>query len=48
VRRIKCGGGEDGEPALSPLGWKAYASCVFPVSFGGTMSGYASRHRPHG
>lgn len=26
VRRIKCGGGEGGEPALSPPGWKSYAS----------------------
>jgi hypothetical protein len=26
VGRIECGGGEGGEPALSPLGWKPYAS----------------------
>lgn len=26
MRRIKCGGGEGGEPALSPPGWKSYAS----------------------
>ena len=26
--RIKCGGGEGGEPALSPPGWKSYASRV--------------------
>ena len=26
--RIECGGGEGGEPALSPPGWKTYASCV--------------------
>jgi hypothetical protein len=25
---IKCGGGDDGEPVLRPLGWKAYASRV--------------------
>jgi hypothetical protein len=24
--RIKCGGGEDDEPVLRPLGWKSYAS----------------------
>jgi hypothetical protein len=26
--QIKCGGGEDGEPGLSPLGWKSYASHI--------------------
>ena len=24
--RIECGGGEGGEPVLSPPGWKSYAS----------------------
>lgn len=26
--RIKCGGGEDGEPVLSPPGWGRYTSRV--------------------
>lgn len=26
MRRIESGGGEDGDPALSPPGWKSYTS----------------------
>ena len=28
MRRIECGGGEDGEPVLSSPSWKSYASRV--------------------
>ncbi len=31
--RIKCGGGDDGEPVQSPPGWKSYASRCAAVAW---------------
>jgi hypothetical protein len=46
VGRIECGGGEGGEPAPSPLGWKSYASRVHRSNWCAIL-GYAGRHWPN-
>jgi hypothetical protein len=45
VGRIECGGGEGGEPALSPPGWKSYASRVDRY-LSGTHDGCAGGSAP--
>jgi len=45
VRRIDCGGGEGGEPALSPPGWKSYASRMLQRPRWGMTRGYVDDHK---